>query len=86
MTMFSVATFLHERFLRDHGHLISPWNFGPAAAKACSESLLRRNWLYWEKKRAQRQGEVRAIAENGLLDYYNRANREVAEPVDKPPA
>lgn len=53
MTSFSLSAFLRERFLRDHGHLISPWNFGPAATKACNESLLRRNWLYWEKGRAE---------------------------------
>jgi len=43
--MISVETFLRERFLRDHAHLITPWNFGPAATKACNESLLRGGWL-----------------------------------------
>ena len=57
MTAFSVETFLRERFLRDHGHLISPWDCAPSEAKTLGEILRRRGWL-----RASKQGEKINVA------------------------
>lgn len=80
MTVFSVENFLREQFFRDHGHLISPWNYGAAAAKACNETLLRRGWLQCDARRIVYVKPKLSMAE------ASSAFPPWALPVDKPPA
>ncbi len=91
MTTFSLSTFLRERFLRDHGHLISPWDCKPSEAVTLTEMLRRRNWLYWEKKRFDAEVTrgythivipMGTIPEGPVKDHYEQLNREAMEVTD----
>lgn len=88
MTAFSLSAFLRERFLRDHAHLITPWNFRPAATKVCNESLLRRGWMRYDQATKYETVVVPmgTLPEGQTKDHYERINREAMKPVDKPPA
>jgi len=83
MTAFSLSAFLRERFLRDHAHLITPWNFGLAATKACNESLLRRGWLRCERNLGN---ELIKAAEHFADRPDEFAALITRRPVDKPTA
>ncbi len=61
---YSTEQFLHDRFMRDNGHLISPWAYSAAMAKKMSETLLRLSWM-------------RSSLPNGLREAYDGGPEQV---------